>query len=80
MIPVRTAEVLVQVNVRRDQYLPEFEGDYNTTINVNRAVNNVPLFTVKANDRDRVVSNGDEVQTYTYLRISLQSVMLVSVG
>ena len=55
--PERKEEVTVQVNIRRDQYLPQFEGDFERSIDVNHPVNNTPVVIVKATDRDKVVSS-----------------------
>jgi len=54
--PEHTSECIVQVKVHRDQYLPQFEGDFQKTIDVNHPVNTTPVVVVKAVDRDRVVN------------------------
>ena len=47
---------MVKVKVRRDQYMPQFQGDFQKNIDVNHPVNTTPVIIVKATDRDRVVS------------------------
>lgn len=53
--PERTSEVVVNVNVKRDSYTPQFQGDYEPQIDVNHPVNSTPVVKVRASDRDQVV-------------------------
>ena len=55
-IPEKISEAVVQVIVRRDLYMPEFQGSYDRSMPLNFAVNQQKVMTVKAADRDLVVS------------------------
>ncbi len=53
--PEKTADSIVQVNVKRDQYIPRIiPGNYNRTIDVTHPVGDRPIVQVRAIDSDRV--------------------------
>ncbi len=53
--PEKTADTVVQVNVRRDQSVPTLvPGNYNRTIDVTHPIGERPVVQIRAVDPDRV--------------------------